>query len=86
MLWLLALIRRRMGGLEGRRMLTTCAKSNLAALAMGAVLLGWRAALPDAGALVLGGGGVVLGAAVYLSAALLLRAEELRIVLGRGWR
>lgn len=85
-LWLLALIRRRMGGVEGRRMLTTCAKSGLAALAMGAVLLGWRAALPDAGALVLGGGGVVLGAAVYLGAALLLRAEELRAVLGRGWR
>ena len=78
MMGLLALIRQRMGGLEGRRMLTTCAKSNLAALAMAAVLLGWRAALPDAGALVLGGGGVVLGAAVYLGAALLLRAEELR--------
>ena len=74
MVGLLALVRRRMGGLEGRRMLTTCARSGLAALAMGAVLLGWRAALPDAGALVLGGGGVLLGAAVYLGAALLLQA------------
>jgi len=44
------------------------------------VLLGWRALLPGAGALALGGGGVVLGVAVYLFAALLLRVEELRAV------
>ncbi len=80
MMALLALIRRRMGGLEGRRMLVGFAKSGLAALVMGAALLGWRAALPDAGSLVLGGGGVVLGAAVYLGVALLLRVEELRAV------
>ncbi len=78
---LLALIRRRMNGLEGRRTLTAFAKSGLASLGMGAVLLGWQAALPDVGSLVLGGGGVVLGAAVYLGAALLLRAEELRVVM-----
>jgi putative peptidoglycan lipid II flippase len=77
---LLVLIRRRMDGLEGRRTLAAFARSGLAALAMGAVLLGWRALLPGAGALALGGGGVVLGAAVYLFAALLLRVEELRAV------
>jgi len=75
---LLVLIRRRMDGLEGRRTLAAFARSGLAALAMGAVLLGWRALLPGAGALVLGGGGVVLGVAVYLGVALLLRVEELR--------
>lgn len=78
---LLVLIRRRMNGLEGRRMLTAFAKSGLASLGMGAVLLGWQAALPDVGFLVLGGGGAVLGAAVYLVAALLLRVEELRVVM-----
>ncbi|MDY7079016.1 MAG: murein biosynthesis integral membrane protein MurJ [Chloroflexota bacterium] len=74
---LLVLIRRRMNGLEGRQTLIAFAKSGLASLAMGAVLLGWQAALPGAGPLLLGGGGVVLGAAVYAIAALLLGAEEL---------
>jgi len=80
---LLALIRRQMNGLEDRRTLTAFAKSGLAALVMGAVLLGWQALLLDAGALVLGGGGVVLGAVVYLGATFLLRLEELRAVVGK---
>ena len=49
---------------------------------MGAVLVGWQALLPDADPLMMGGGGVVLGAAVYLGAALLLRAEELWRLVG----
>jgi hypothetical protein len=47
---------------------------------MGAALIGWQAALPGAGALVLGGGGILLGVAVYAGGALLLRMEELRAV------
>lgn len=80
---LLALIRQRLNGLEGRQALTAAVKSGLAALAMGAALLGWQAALPDAGSLALGGGGVVLGAAVYLGAALLLQAEEVQALARR---
>ena len=76
MLGLLALIRRRMGGLEGQRMLVAVIRSGLASLAMGAVLLGWQAALPDAGYLIIGAGGVVLGVVVYLGAALLLRRGD----------
>ena len=76
------LIRRRLGGLEDRRTLRACARSVLAALAMGAALVGWQIALPHAGALVLGGGGVVLGVATYLGVAFLLRAEEMRVVAG----
>ena len=79
---LLALIRRRMDGLEGRRTAIAFAKSGLASLAMGAALLGWQAALSDAEALALGGGGVLLGAVVYAAAVLLLRMEELRAVAG----
>jgi putative peptidoglycan lipid II flippase len=78
---LMLLIRWRLRGIEGGQMLTTCAKSGLAALAMGAALLGWQALLADAPAFLVGGGGVVLGAAVYLGAAALLRAEELRTVV-----
>jgi len=77
---LLVLIRRRMGGIEGRRTLIAFAKGGSAALAMGAVLLVWRAALPGMGALVMGGGGVLLGAVAYLGAALVLRVEELQVV------
>jgi putative peptidoglycan lipid II flippase len=78
---LLVLIRRRLGGIEGRRTLIAFTKSGLAALAMGAALIGWQAVLPNAPSLVVGGIGVVLGMAVYLGAALLLRAEELRVVI-----
>jgi putative peptidoglycan lipid II flippase len=81
MVALLALIQRRLGGLEGRRMLVAFGRSGLAALAMGAALAGWQALLPGAGTLLLGGGGIVVGTVVYLGAALALRAEEPRAVL-----
>jgi putative peptidoglycan lipid II flippase len=77
---LLVLIRRRMGGLEDRRTLLAFAKGGIAALVMGAALLAWRAALPGAGMLVVGGGGVLLGVLAYLGAALALRVEELQVV------
>ncbi|OQY23806.1 MAG: hypothetical protein B6I35_02955 [Anaerolineaceae bacterium 4572_32.2] len=77
---LMALIRRRLDGLEGRRTLIAFAKSGLASLAMGAALIGWRVALPHAGSLAVGGGGVLLGAVVYVAAALILRMEELRAI------
>jgi putative peptidoglycan lipid II flippase len=79
---LLALIRRRLGGIEGKRTLTAFAKSGLAALAMGAALLGWQALLPNAPSLQVGGVGVVLGVTVYLGVALSLRAEELQALIG----
>jgi putative peptidoglycan lipid II flippase len=78
---LLALIRRRLDGIEGERTLIAFTKSGLAALAMGAALLGWRALLPSATPLLVGGAGVVLGVAIYLGIALLLRMEELRAVI-----
>jgi len=83
---LLVLIRQRMGGLEGRRTATAFLKSGLASLAMGGVLVGWQATFAEAGTLVLGGGGIVVGATTYLGGALLLRMEELRAIaaLARG--
>jgi putative peptidoglycan lipid II flippase len=78
---LLVLIRGRLGNIEGKRTLVAFAKSGLAALAMGAVLLGWRALLPNAPALLVSGGGIALGIVIYLGAALLLRAEELQVVI-----
>jgi putative peptidoglycan lipid II flippase len=75
---LLLLIQRRTGGALGLAMRRTVMISTVGALAMGLVLVGYRVALPDAGALVHGGGGIVLGMGTYLLTALLLRSEELR--------
>ncbi len=77
---LLALIQRRLDGIQGRRMMRAIIKSGLAALVMGIVLLGWQAVLPDAGALVHGAGGIAVGLGTYFVAAWLLRSEELQIV------
>jgi putative peptidoglycan lipid II flippase len=78
---LIALIRRRMGGLEGGQTLPTFIKSGVASLGMGAVLVGWRAALPGAGAVIIGGGGIILGMGAYVAGALLLRMGEAQAVL-----
>ncbi len=75
---LLLLIRRRMNGIRGRRIAKVVVKSGIAALTMAAALVGWQVGLRDAGPLIVGGGGLVLGLAAYLLAALLLRTEELR--------
>jgi len=75
---LLILIQRRTGAAWGVEMRRTVTTSTVGALAMALALIGCRAALPDAGALVHGGGGIVLGLGTYLLATLLLRSEELR--------
>lgn len=77
---LLALIRRKTGGIEGRRMVATLARSGLAALVMGVALMGWQILLAGTGLLVLGGGGIIVGAVIYLVAGFVLRVEELRAV------
>lgn len=77
---LLMLIRRRMNGIQARRMARAIAKSGSAALTMAVALAGWQAALPNAGSLVRGGGGVLLGLVVYLLAAHLLSTEELQAI------
>ena len=74
---LLILIGRRMEGIQGARLSKTIGKSSLAALVMAMALLAWQLGLPNAGALIHGGGGMVLGVGVYLFTALLLKTEEL---------
>ncbi|HDQ71229.1 MAG TPA: murein biosynthesis integral membrane protein MurJ [Chloroflexi bacterium] len=77
---LVLLIRRRVGGLQGRRMLVSLAKSGVASLAMGAGLWVWQAALGEVNVFVVGGGGVILGVLVYVLLAFLLRLDELRAI------
>ncbi len=83
MVALLGLLRPRLGGLEGRTLARSLGRSGLAVIAMAGVLLGWQALVSQASPLVGGGGGVLLGAAVYLGAAALLRADELRLLTRR---
>jgi putative peptidoglycan lipid II flippase len=85
---LLWLLRRRLGGIDGRRLAWTFLRSTAGALVMGVALAGWLAWLERGPAFAtedgLGGaflavlGGIGLAAAVYGLAAFVLRSEELR--------
>jgi putative peptidoglycan lipid II flippase len=80
------IMRGRLGGLEGRRSLSTVLRSSAAAALMGLVLVAFLAAFPDADALLLGMAGVILGAAVYFAAAWALGVEEARAFVRRVGR
>jgi len=75
---LLVLLRRRTGGLEGARLRPGLIAALGAALAMTAVLWGWLRLTSASPTWVIGGGGVVVGAVVYFTAALALGAPEAR--------
>jgi putative peptidoglycan lipid II flippase len=80
---LLCLLRRRLGGLEARATVPSLARTALAALGMALLLLAWQAALPGRSSLLVGAGGVVLGATSFLLATWFLQREELRRWTGR---
>jgi len=80
---LLALIRPRLMGVEGRALAGSVARSGLAATAMAIVLMAWQRAVGDGTALV-AGGGVALGAVAYLVAAALLGHSPFHAI--RGWK
>ncbi len=73
---LLGIIRRQLGGLEGRRMLASLARIGLAALLMGAVAgaLAWL--LKDQAAWLVAGVAVTMGLIQYMTASLALRSPE----------
>ncbi len=80
---LMALLRPRLGGLEGRTLGVSVARSGLAAGAMGLVLALWQRALPGASGAVVGAGGILLGAGAYLLAAMLMGMDEIHFSLRR---
>jgi len=85
---LLLVAQRRLGGVEGRALGASLARAGLASALMGAAVLGFRALVPDAGLLVTGAGGLAVGGATYVLAALLLGSEEMRALPGlllRRW-
>jgi putative peptidoglycan lipid II flippase len=84
LLGMVALIRRRLGGIEGRRLMRASSRVILAATLMGGVL--WAShrlvsgMLGDTSAAFEAGGGILLGVAVYFCASLAMGAGEMRAV------
>lgn len=84
LLGMMILIRRRLGGIEGRRLIRASGRVTLAAALMGGVL--WASLLlvgeriGETGAVIEAGGGVLLGMVVYLGASLAMGAGEMRAV------
>jgi putative peptidoglycan lipid II flippase len=73
---LLVLMRRRLDGIEGRRLLRCGLQAGVAAGAMALSLWGWLSLLGDAPVWLAAGGGIVLGGLVYGLVVLLLGVDE----------
>jgi putative peptidoglycan lipid II flippase len=83
MLTLLMLLRRRMVGIDERRIVLAVARIALGALAMGAVLVAFANVFAARGAIFVAIIGGVLGGAVYFGVTAMLRSEEMVFVLRR---
>jgi len=84
---LLVILRGRLGGVDGQRLLRSVAKTSLAALVMGFGVYWFVGLSQGSHILIRGGGAIVLGGTLYLAMSLLLRSEEvsaLRRILLRG--
>jgi putative peptidoglycan lipid II flippase len=77
---LLLLMRKRLTGLEGTRVLNGLVRIVISTLVMSAILVGWMIALPDSPVWLVAGGGIVVGGGAYLLVALLLGVPEIRHV------
>jgi putative peptidoglycan lipid II flippase len=78
---LLILMRRRLGGLEGGRVLKGTSQAVLATAAMLLVVWGWMGLMNDRQAWLVGGGGVVIGCLVYGSGVMGLKVPEVQSVI-----
>jgi putative peptidoglycan lipid II flippase len=78
-LW--ALMRRRLRGLEGQRVLKGTGQVILAALIMVLALLGWMGLTHARQAWLVGGGGVLVGGLVYTLGVVLMRVPEVQSLL-----
>ena len=83
MLTLLLLLRRRMIGIDERRIALAVVRITVGALAMGAVLVAFVNVFAAHGAVFVAVFGAALGAGVYLVATAALRSEEIEYVLAR---
>jgi putative peptidoglycan lipid II flippase len=81
MMLLIVLIRKRLNGLDDRRLAISALKTTLASIAMGLAVWGFLTMTASASVVVRALGGMIIGASVYFVAAWLLRSEELHSVL-----
>ena len=79
---LLLLMRKRLGGIQGRRVLDASLRSGLAAIFMGLALWGWSLAAQGMPAWLVALGGVACGGLVYALAVLALGVPEVRGLSG----
>ncbi len=82
MLLLVVVIRKRLGGLEDRRLALSTVKTLIAAVAMGLIVWSFLNATTSLSVVIRASGGMMIGAGVFFGVAWLLRSEELRGVLG----
>ena len=80
MVILLVLLRRRLGGLEGRRLLGSLARIGLASAALGAAAAGVMQLLAGRSILLSGGLAILAGLVVYVAFTLILGAPEPRVM------
>jgi putative peptidoglycan lipid II flippase len=78
---LLYLMRKRLGGLEGRYILMGTIKSLIAAFIMGIGLMIWINSTQHLGAWAIALGGIVLGGLIFLMMSFLFRIREVRVGL-----
>ncbi len=83
---LLYLMRRRLHGLDGRRIAEGALQAGAATLGMGLALGGWLAWAGTAPAWMTAAGGILLGSAVYAGAVLALRVPEAHLLAGYAAR
>jgi putative peptidoglycan lipid II flippase len=82
MILLIVVIRRRLGGLDDRRVALSALRTTAAAALMGLAVWGFLVVTASTNVTVRAFGGMIVGAGVYFVAAWLLRSEELHGALG----
>ncbi len=78
---LVILMRRKLGGLEGQRVLKGTSQAALASVTMTLFLWGWLTLTNARQAWLVGGGGVLIGGAIYVLAILILKVPEVQAIL-----
>ncbi len=79
---LIVMIRKRLGGLDDRRLVISTVKTTLASVVMGVAVWGFLGATVTTSAFIRTMGGMAIGAGVFFVVAWLLRSEELHTALG----
>ncbi len=78
---LIVVIRKRLGGLDDRRLVLSTVKTSVASIVMGLVVWGFLGVTANMSVIVRAFGGMAIGAGVFFVVAWLLRSEELHSVL-----